>query len=357
MKKLYRKDFISIVIIMLVLTGAFFYARILKGKETNQQLATATIASLPRIITAFGDVEAQNQTTLTFLNPGRVTYLGFREGDRVAGGQIIASLDTTILSHNITAAEAQYRSAQAVLNKVLDDIHLFQYGNGGFANVGTGNETQTQKTQRQQAEEAVNVAFDSLQNTKKQLDFSTIIAPYDGTIFSIQNISEGVNVTPSSASLITLIGGGNLRFVANVLEQDINNLTQGQLVTIKLDGRKDLNLRGTISKIAPSKTILSDGRVVYKVDIQSDDLQTQVLAGQTGSIEIQVNQPSVVSVPSWIVLANKYIWVIKHGQAVLQEVSVGRTGGGKIQILKGLNTDDQIIFDPELIVRSRYKLP
>lgn len=356
--KLHLKK-LSVIFVLAIMVGAvtiFFGPFKSSNSGNNSTTESVNTANIAPTITASGDVEAQNQETLLFLTSGRVVYLGFKEGDQIQKGQVIASLDTTIAAHNVAAAEAQHRSAQAALDRILDDIHLFQYGNGGFANVGSANETQTQKTQRQQAEETVNMAYDNLQSTKKLLDFSTIVAPFNGTILSIQNISEGVNVSPTSGSSITLIGGGELKFVANVLEQDINNVHIGTPVTIKLDAKKDLNLTGTVEKISAGKTTLPDGRNVFKMDIQSSSLQPQAQAGQTGSIEISINQTGTIVVRSWVVLANKYIWVISDGKAVLKEVKIGQTVDGQVSILSKLSPNDRIILNPQLIAKNKYKL-
>ncbi len=347
---------IGLMIVIVVALGLFFGP--FKNSQAINQSPTETITNgnLSNILTASGEVQAQNQANLTFLTAGRVAYLGVKEGDQVKKGEVLANLDTTVAAHNVTAAQAQQRSAKAAFDKVIDDIHLFQYGNGGFDNVGTANETQDQKTKRQQAEEAINVAYDNLQSAKKQLELQSIVAPFEGTVLSIQNISEGTNVSPTSGSTITVVGGGELKFVANVLEQDIDQIHENQAVTIKLDAKKDLQLSGTITKITAGKTALPDGRNVFRVDIQSTDLQTLSQAGQTGSIEISIDQAGVTVVPSWTVLGSKYVWVMQNGQATLKEVKVGTTVNGNTIIISGLGKDDQIILNPEIITKGKYKI-
>ncbi len=345
---------IGILIIGITL-GLFFGP--FKSSNINNQSHTETITNenLSNILTASGEVQAQNQANLTFLTGGRVAYLGVKEGDQVKIGEVLTNLDTTVAAHNVTAAQAQQRSTQAALDKVLDDIHLFQYGNGGFTNVGTANETQTQKTQRQQAEEAVNVAYDNLQSAKNELELQSIIAPFDGKILSIQNIAEGVNISPTSGSSITIVGGGELKFVASVLDKDIDQVHVGQIVTIKLDSKKNASFSGTISKIADGKNVLPDGRNVINIDIQSKDLQTNTQAGQTGNVELSINQNGT-TVPSWTVLDNKYIWVISNGQTMLKEIKVGITVDGRTSIVSGLSPNDQVILNPEIIAKNKYQL-
>ena len=355
--KFKSKKGLSILVVFLLFLGLFFFVFLKSPQAQNSpQFANVQPSNLTNLITASGDVEAENQANLTFLNQGRVAVVNFKEGDQVLEGQVIASLDNTIASHDETAAEAQYRSAQAALDKVLDDIHLFQYGNGGFGNVGSANETQTQKTQRQEAQEAVNVAYDNLQNAKKELEYSTIVAPFDGKILSIQDIEVGTNVTAISGNSVTLVGSGKLKFVADVLEQDINQIKVGMPATIKLDANKNQQIMGTVDRIAADNTVLPNGQTVIKVDIVSDTLQTSAQAGQTGTIEISQDQTQGVNVPAWTILDNQYIWVSENGVPKLKQVQIGKTSGDQAQIISGLDSGDQVILDPSVIIKSKYPI-
>lgn len=350
-----NKQVLFLFFIAFLITGGIF-VNPFKGRAGNQpQTIPSKTGDLSSIMTVSGDVEAETQANLSFLTPGRVAYLGVKAGDQVQKGEVLASLDTTIASHNLTAAQAGYRSAKAALDKVIDDIHLFQYGNGGFANVGSSNETQTQKTQRQEAQETVNVAYDNMQSAAQQLALQSIVAPFDGTVLSVQNIESGINVSPTSGSSITIAGGGDLKFVADVSQQDINQIFPGQTATITLDGVKKRKFSGTVTKIADSKTVLPDGRVVFKVDIQAADLAESAQAGQGGTIEISTKQAGLV-VPPWTVLANKYVWVTSGKKPQLKEVTVGQTMEGKTSITSGLGPADQVILDPQIIAKSKYKV-
>lgn len=353
--KIKRKILLLSLITTLTIVGIFAEPFILKA-NVESQTETVKNGSISSMITASGNVEAENQANLSFLAVGRVAYLGVKAGDFVTQGEVLANLDATIAAHNLTAAEAGHRAAEAALDKVLDDIHLFQYGNGGFANVGTSNETQTQKTQRQEAEEAVNVAYDNVQSAREALALQSIIAPFDGQVLSISNLVPQTNVSPTSGSQIVVIGGGDLKFVADISEQDINKVAIGQPVTLTLDADKNKTFSGTITKIADGQTILSDGRVVFKVDIQSADIKTNVQPGQTGTVQITTKEDGGDNVPSWTVLANKYVWVIENGQAKLKEVLVGSTVNGKTVIKSGLSQNDQVILNPEIIVKNKYKI-
>lgn len=356
-------SFFIMLIAVALLAVLFTYLMILKPfKDTlaSQQHTVQNVqgGNLLNTVTASGDVEAQNQVTLSFLNPGRVAWVGVNEGDNVVAGQALAKLDTTIASHDVSAALQNYNSAQSALDKVLDDIHSYQYGNGGFANVGSANETQAQKTARQEAQAAVNVSYDNLQIAQKQLDLSTIVAPFDGKVLSIDDLAVGQNITAISPSSITVVGSEKLKFVANVEENDIGSFKLGQQVTINLAALPDKAILATVSKVPADKTSLSNGESVYKVDIQSQDLENIAKAGQGGEVIIKSQQSSQGTiVPSWTVLGGGFIWVLENGKPVLKKVTKGASNQDSTQILSGLSGQDQVILDPQMIVSYKYLIP
>ncbi|MCL4367294.1 hypothetical protein M1563_03965, partial [Patescibacteria group bacterium] len=137
-----------LVIVLVVLLGLFVVPQFNKGFSQGS-ITTTSVQNLPGQVIVAGSVSSESIANLSFLTAGKLTYLPLQEGSQIKKGQVVAAVDPTQAQQDVTSAQAEVQSAQAALNKVLDDIHLFQYGNGGFANVGSANETQTQKTQRQ----------------------------------------------------------------------------------------------------------------------------------------------------------------------------------------------------------------
>lgn len=302
-----------------------------------------------------GTVISQNQESLHFQTGGKLVYLPFKEGDQVTKGQVIASLDSLEAQKGVTAAEANYRSAKAALDLVIDNIHLFQYGNGGFANVGSANETQTQKTQRQQAEEAVNVTYDNLQKAQKQLENTAIVAPFDGIMIHEDIKDVGVNITSTATFLLADLN--NLVFQAQVSDRDIAYINMGDKMQMQLDGIPNKSFSGNVVKIYPEKIILSSGSDGYKVDIESTEINSSARFGNTGSVIFENKLAShAIVLPSWAILGNQYVWVMDQNTPKLKAVKVGETSGDKTQILEGLSEQDKVILNPSTVLQGKYQI-
>lgn len=61
-------------------------------------------------------------------------------------------------------------------------------------------------------------------------------------------------------------------------------------------------------------------------------------------------------VPSWLVLSNKYVWVMQNNKPLMRTVTVGDTIGDKVEILNGLKKNDQLILDPQAIPDTSYTM-
>ena len=65
---------------------------------------------------AYGNVDIR-QSTLSFERSGRIKEIMFDEGDKVSKGDVLASLDTQALDHQIAIQEAQCRIQKAGLDE------------------------------------------------------------------------------------------------------------------------------------------------------------------------------------------------------------------------------------------------
>ncbi len=325
----------------------------IKDQRLNTQFTTvATLSPIKSSVLSLGSIVSPSEQTLHFLAAGTVVTLPFKEGDEVKKGQVIAAEDPTTAAKNVSIAEANYRSAQSALNLVLDNIHLYQYGSGGFSNVGSANETQTQKTDRQEAEEAVNAAYENLQISKDALSKTVLTAPFDGTLIKEDIKSTGVNVLATDSFVLADLN--DIVFEAKVPVSDNKFISLGKSVEILLDQPGSIPLEGLVSKIYPGQITLDDGSAGFKVDVSSTQFNSQTPLGQTGSLLLPQNLAGFLSIPTWTILSHQYVWIMKGNSPFLQKVEVGESYAGNTQILQGLESSDKVIIDPKKVIDENY---
>lgn len=347
-KKILAPVRIGLIISVLLLGALVAWS---KYREVSK---TTTISSkvLSSGVMADGQLGSANESNLHFVAGGYLTYLAHSEGDSVYAGETIAALDTRQLQSNLGEAQDNLRAAQANVDKVLDDIHQFQYGNGGFANVGSSNETETQRQLRSNAEAARDSAQDAVNAAQAAFQNSTLVSPISGVLVHSDVKTSNVNVTPTTSFLIE--DPSLPVFHAYVSDKDIDFIKEGQTTKIMLRGQEANPISGTVSKIYPGKETSASGESFYKVDIISQALNNNRF-GQSGTVLIQSDRKEAsVLIPSWLVINHQYVWVMENKQPRLKTVKVGQTFGLNTEILSGLEANDAVIATPQFIAQRRF---
>jgi len=121
-----RKIIITIVVILILVAGAFLGVRYVSARNAAAAAATAaSIQTAPVVrgtittsILATGSVRADKSTTLSWQTSGTVNQVTVKAGDIVTAGQILATLLPESLPQNVILAQADLDNAQ----KALDDL-------------------------------------------------------------------------------------------------------------------------------------------------------------------------------------------------------------------------------------------
>ncbi len=134
-------------------------------------------------------------------------------------------------------------------------------------------------------EAEVDQAKATVETAQAQLDQATLVAPFDGTVSSVEiDINEWIN--PGQA--ITLVADlDSLRVETTDLNEiDVAGITEGASVDITFDALPNLNVNGTVTRIAPKA---SEGSGVnFTVIIEMDEIPEGIRWGMTAFVDIVV---------------------------------------------------------------------
>jgi len=303
-------------------------------------------------------VHSENEATVHFQTGGKVVYLPFKEGDTVYQGQTIAQLDTYPIQKQIQMALNNYKSTRDVfdqtqINQQKDIIQRSQTpaGLSGDEKYSYAQDVAKRIVEENQAMLDNSVINIELATYAQQA--ATLTSPIDGVITHEDVDVSNVNVTPQTS--FSIADPNNLVFRANIMAQDIDFISVGQSARITLDGTNQ-SFGGTIEKIYPQKVALPNGQNVYQVDVTSDILNNRGKLDQSGTVLINRNQSQVVLVPVWTVVSHNYIWVEEDNKPVLKKVTIGKTHGDKVEILKGITLNEKVITDPQFIAEKNYRV-
>lgn len=193
---------------------------------------------------------------------------------------------------------------------------------------------------------AVDAARASVQLIDQQIADSSLTAPTDGTIGSI-DISLG-EIAQANATIGTLVSS-KLQIEAEVSELDIAGIGDGQPAEIAFDALEGRVFKGHVFFVAPRETTKNED-IYYKIKIAIDDEDEDVRIGMTADLDITTgHKDDALLVPRRQVYRSggkDYVKVVPaSGEPVETQVAVGLRGLDDDEILHGVKEGDRILVE------------
>ena len=184
------------------------------------------------------------------------------------------------------------------------------------------------------AEAAVTLAQSQLTQVQIQLDDTTLRAPFDGMIATV-NVSPGENI--STQTPVVLIDVSRYLIKVTVDEVDIARVSPGQSVDVLIDAL-GTTLPGRVLRLEPLPQ--GDSAVTaYRVTVEIDPTDSMLRPGMTASATIIADRrEGVVSLPVAALLT-------RDGQSFVELVTTGSDGKRSIEeraVTIGLRTSEQV---------------
>jgi RND family efflux transporter MFP subunit len=273
-----KKFAVSILILTIFLTACI-----------SSHASTATVMPAPATetvaLTSNDSVVASAKVTpaqiseLSFLISALVKEVNINQGDQVQAGDVLMTLNTPDLEFAVIAAEQDYNArALAAELQNADTVKYVNPNSGKVSWLPLPREVYLKALAVAEQSKAV---WDS---AKATLAESTLIAPFDGTVASIQvKLGELVQANQVVLTLATL---NNLQITTTDLsERDIASVKIGQTANVYIEAL-DIAVTGKVIRISPIAET-SGGDVVYPVTIQLDEQPEGLLWGMSAEVEIK----------------------------------------------------------------------
>jgi HlyD family secretion protein len=192
---------------------------------------------------------------------------------------------------------------------------------------------------------AAEAAVQALENT---INTGKIIAPFDGTITSI-NAAAGELVS-SGTEAIGLNNLDNLEVEVSISEVDVNKVEVGQAAVITFDAISNKEYSGYVESISSAGVEDSNSVVQFSVIVKVEDPDDQVKPGFTSVVSIVTSQvEDSLLVPNDAIVSRdgSYMVVVanKDGSTELVPVEVGASSDVYTEIVSGeISEGDQVVL-------------
>ena len=355
---LLRRWWPAILLLALLGSGSgFLVLQLLKGPKRNLTPYTTEVrqGSLAGIITASGEIEAQQRVNVSPKKQGQLLELYVDEGDVVKAGQPLARMDPSDIRNRLEELQAQIDSAKVDLNRSRSEYERRRslFSDGAIS----GDDISRYKAAYESSQALYNAARQRLAQRSVESGDLVVRAPFAGTITN-RYADPGSYVTPTTAasatagatssSIVELASG--LQVNAKVPESDIGRIKYGQAASIRVDAFPDKRFEAKVQRISP-RTEKSSNVTTVKVELGLLNPPPNTLRiGMTADIDFDAGRlPPKPLVPTVaIVTENGKPGLLLPGpgnQPRFQEVSLGSSSGRNTQILSGIKAGERVFFD------------
>ncbi|MEW6533669.1 MAG: efflux RND transporter periplasmic adaptor subunit [Thermodesulfobacteriota bacterium] len=319
------------------------------------------------LLNASGYVVAQRKAAVSSKATGRLAKLHVEEGQKVKGGDIIASLENKDLEAGLEEARAGVRNAEAMLKNAEAELHdatlnynrIASLKESGAASVQAHDTAEARYKKAVASERSAKFLLErahaSVRVAEVNLEYSFIRAPFDGVILT-KNADEGEVVAPfggalnAKAAVVTMADMESLLVEVDVSESNLEKVKPGVACEIRLDALPRDRFDGRVHMIVPTAD-RSKATVLTKVKFAGLDERvlpemSVKVAFLSRPLDPNEKEPVLAVPTSAIHNSPKAQTVLRINGSRVRSVPVktGRKWGDTVEVVSGLANGDQIVL-------------
>lgn len=297
-------------------------------------------------------LQPTSSTVLAFEIPGRLEQISLRIGQKVAKGDVLATLEQTSQITQLNNAIASVAQVRANLkdaeSTLLRQTQLLGDGVVTPVSVETARaNVESLNAQLEQSEAGVDAA-------KYDLERSKLIAPFNGVIDSI-NVEEYETVG-AGLPIASLYSPETMEASFVVSSEVVKHLSLGTLVEVQLANEPKVKLSGVVTELGSRAPTVASFPVVIKLRESTPRLRAGL------AVEIVLNLPLVKSqgyeIPIKAVILDErsnlttfdnrtkidvFVFDKESSSVVRRETISAGVSGNNLIIVEGLNPGDRVV--------------
>ncbi|MBU1627013.1 efflux RND transporter periplasmic adaptor subunit [bacterium] len=289
-----------------------------------QRLAPEKITdkiNLPAIINAWEDL------MITAEVEGLVVQMVAHEGDKVKAGDVICRIDEDDYKNNLNNISASYKLARLSnerLKKLREAKDITQ--------------AELDESDARLAEQEAGIA-----DAKLKLERCKIKVPFAGVI---NNLPAKIGLLLKRGEPVAqIVDISKVKVDVGIPESDINSIQAVTECTLTIEALDNLSVKG--KKIFLSVQPGSVARL-YTLRLRIDNPDGSILPGMFCRVDVvkKVYENAIVA-PLYSIISrdnNQIVFIEKDGKANIRKVELGVIEGWKVQVLSGLDPDDNLII-------------
>ena len=271
---------------------------------------------------------------------GQVRSVLVEPGDWVGKGQVLAVIDRSVQSQQISSQAAQVRVAEADARLAQSNLdRALQLVDRGFISKA---DVDRLTATRDAANARVQVARATLGQLQAQAARLNIVAPEAGLVLE-RNVEPGQTVSGGSGVLFSLAKGGEMELLARLDEGDLSRLSVGVPAEVTPVGTQKV-FTGQVWQISPvidptSRQGTARIALAYDPALRPGGFASATIT--SGTVIAPMLPESAIQNDD----KGSFVYVVgKDGRVKRQPVSVGQVTENGIVVTSGLNGSEQVVL-------------
>jgi len=289
---------------------------------------------------AVGTARANESITVTTKVSGIVSEIGFKEGQLVKAGDVLARLETEERRADAEMAAAEVRRAVAQRDEIRQRLDRAQQ----LRRTGSGTEAQVEdlSAQARSVENAVTAAEARRRAAEARLEDLIVRAPFAGRIGS-RSVSLGAYIAPGTR-ITSLDDLSRIRVDFQVPENLLGQLKTGQTVRATSTAFENRSFTGRVTLVDPR---VEPASRTVRLTAEFDNKDETLRPGMFLSIALEVlERNDAVLVPEEAVVnegLRHVVFVVAEGKVDRRLVTIGQRQDARVEIMEGLKAGETVV--------------
>ncbi len=308
------------------------------AKSTTVPSAPVVLAvrrNLSQKITLTAELRPYEEVKVYAKVSGYLKTINVDYGDRVKGGEVLATLEVPEQKDDLDRAKAAYGIAKLEYDRL---VAVAKEKPGLLA-----------QAEIDKADAAFETAKANLDRERALNSYTQIVAPFDGVVTE-RYFDPGALIQAGTASqgqsepIVRISDNYRLRLVIQIPESIVPKIDVGTPVVVRMQSTGE-KLQGKVARL--SERVLDNTRTMHiEVDLDNQDLR--MTPGMYAWVDVEVaNRQGVVAVPlqSLTTGQSPSVWVVTPQHSIVERpVTVGIETADWAEITKGLQPGEMILF-------------
>jgi len=295
----------------------------------------------PPLLTAAGYLVASRTAKITPKISGKVVQLNIDTGVNVRKGDVIAVLESTNLQAQLDEATASLNEAQREYDR---QVALWHQG-------------VTSRALYDSADARMKTAKARVAQIRIMMQDMVVRAPFDGTVAAkntevgevISSVMMGqVAGTLPSGAICTLVDLKTIEVEADVNEQSIGQLHEGQDAEVTVDAFPNRKWKGQLRQIIPTA---DRAKAIVKVKVSIINPDAPLLPEMASNVsfltaprsDAELTEPAKIWLAPTSIVDGRVAVVDADKKVTWKRVTTGATREGRIEITYGVKEGDRVV--------------